>query len=447
MAIINLNNISDETVQGATPQADTINLTGRGSNVLIDAGGGNDSIIAAVGGAGGPGVAGYTNATIFGGAGNDVIEGFGSNSFLFGNQGRDEFLLTANASNMAIFGGQDEDRVTIGTGRNVSQSLFFGNQGADIIDLSNSTGGFNTVFGGQGSDTIFSSGGGNDFLSGDLGDDYIIIGQGSDNTTAFGGEGADTIEAIGGSDNLLINGNQGSDLISLDAQGGAFNAAVVFGGQGADQIAATGLVDSFVFGNLGDDLIEIGAATDLDGADATTNTSVFGGQGNDIITLANGAGEGNLLSGDLGDDIIDAGTNARTTVLGGEGNDIITASGAGSVLTGGSGRDRFNVAGVDVAQESDLLTITDFVTGVDQIDLGGPTARSTTIGQGVVNGGFDAVRAAAGDLLKGDGIEYAFVTNGTDGYLFRSDTSVVRLQGIGSVNGLAATDILSTATI
>ena len=173
MAIVNLSNVSDETVQGATAQADTITLAGRGTNILIDAGAGDDLIRAAVVGAAGPGIPGtpgYTGATVLGGAGNDTIEGFGSNSILFGNQGRDLFRLTADAANLTIFGGQDDDTVTVEPGRRVDQSLFFGNQGDDTIDLRNATGGLNTVFGGQGDDEILAAGTGN-LLSGDLGDD------------------------------------------------------------------------------------------------------------------------------------------------------------------------------------------------------------------------------------------------------------------------------------
>jgi uncharacterized protein YkwD len=150
-------------------------------------------------------------------------------------------------------------------------------------------------------------------LSRSSGVDVIVLLAGDDTATDdgssrvyFGNTGNDTLDGADGNDTLAAG--QGDDL--------------VIGGNGDDVLA----------GNLGNDTIRGGLGNDV----------VFGGQGNDAI---DGEGGSDLLTGDLGDD----------TLTGGFGVDV---------LTGGNGRDRFVL---EVGR--DLDTITDFISGIDILQL------------------------------------------------------------------------------
>jgi Ca2+-binding RTX toxin-like protein len=97
--------------------------------------------------------------------------------------------------------------------------------------------------------------------------------------------------------------------------------------------------------------IDLGAGTATGGqAQGDTFNSVedvYGGTGNDTIT---GDGASNLLSGDLGDDVLSGGTgNLRDVLLGGAGNDTMAGEDGNDIVNGGGGRDSIDGgAGADI---------------------------------------------------------------------------------------------------
>ena len=99
-------------------------------------------------------------------------------------------------------------------------------------------------------------------------------------------------------------------------------------------------------------------------------------------------------------------------------------------------------------------TIGDFVSGTDKIDFtSGPAGTAANFGadQVISGSGFSAVQAAAQALING-GDTYAFVADGTDGYLFTTGgtgtaiTDAVKLAGAGAAGALQYTDIAHHAT-
>lgn len=186
-------------------------------------------------------------------------------------------------------------------------------------------------------DNLLTGGWGDDALTGNGGDDYL-----------FGGFGNDSLSGNAGKD--LLVGGAGDDTL----YGGSGNDELD-GGDGDDNLSAsTG--DDFVYAGDGNDLIA-GAA----GADRLLgeggNDRINGGDDDDIIS----GGHGNdLLRGDAGDD----------SISGDDGNDIIYGGLGKDALTGGSGSDRFVFAAGDSKAGGSLRdVITDFVSGVDKIDL------------------------------------------------------------------------------
>ena len=232
------------------------------------------------------------------------------------------------------------------------------------------------------------------------GDDNLAGTSGSDTVSLLTGN--DRYSGLGGND--LIYGNQGNDLVygnqGNDRIYGGMDRDTAYGGQGAD----------IVYGNKGDDVVYGNM-----GADA-----LYGGQGND-------------------------------TVYGGQGNDILFGNKGDDVLVGGLGSDTFAFNAGDTDFRSNFGTgdtISDFVSGTDKVDFTqGPAATAQNFGSASTTAtDFASIQALAQQLINA-GDAYAFVADGTDGFLFTTGgtgtaiADAVKLTGAGQVASLKATDI------
>lgn len=405
----NLNN----TTENGTVNADTFTLTGNGTTDIFNLFDGNDTVTVGAGGT-------YINQTVYGGAGDDAVQNLGNNSLIYGNQGVDTISF-ANATNRdTVYGGQGNDAITATSGNSF---LIYGNLGNDTVNLGGATGvvGSSTIYGGQGNDIITGSSG-TDYINGGQDNDTITSGAGTNNTL-IGGVGRDTITSNGTA--ALIYGNQNDDAITSNA-----NLATVYGGQGTDTITVAGaaatptVTNNIIYGNLGDDAVSL--------TNANTST-VYGGQGVDTITITGSGtagaaatgtdvGANNVVYGDLGNDVINAGAN-ESTIFGGQGDDQITASNQFDTISGGDGRDLLNITGAVVTPAnaaatppvtSQALTISDFVTGQDTITLGGGAGTSQNFSTATVNGGLDQAITAAQSSTS----TYTFVAGSSDGFIF-----------------------------
>lgn len=157
---------------------------------------------------------------------------------------------------------------------------------------------------------------------------------------AIGGSGNDTL--IGNDADNELTGNAGNDLLL----GGEGNDEVD-GNSGADDITATSGTNT-IYGSSGFDDISGGTGSD----------TIYGGSGNDQI---DGNGGNDFLFGGRGNDDIDGGAN----------NDQITGGMGADDLTGGGGADTFIFEFISdsYAGVGNRDTITDFQTGIDDIDL------------------------------------------------------------------------------
>ena len=207
----------------------------------------------------------------------------------------------------------------------------FGGLGNDTID---GAGGNDVLWAGMGDDSVTGGGGddtirgepGNDLIAGEAGNDSIYGGLGHD--FILGGEGDDTINSTGGTNTIL--GGMGNDVIeNFGFTGGG---AITNGGEGDDTITATGATaDPF-------DLV------------SPIFNSVFGGDGDDQITVS----DGNLeVSGGTGNDELTflAGEAGTATIMGDGGADTITADNGNGLLTGGSGNDEIRLTGEGATAE------------------------------------------------------------------------------------------------
>ena len=164
-------------------------------------------------------------------------------SFINGNEDADAIAILRDLDNTTVRGGEGNDYLTVvnGTARN---SLFNGNQGADLINIVGILADQSTFYGGIGDDviTVASAVTNNSLISGDDGDDAInFLALNSTDTTMRGGEGDDTIDdfstAITSLGNLL-DGGAGDDVLTQAANiilsGVTDFASTFIGGTGAD---------------------------------------------------------------------------------------------------------------------------------------------------------------------------------------------------------------------
>lgn len=238
-------------------------------------------------------VAGDYSNTLWGGAGNDSIDGAGGDDLLYG--GADNDRVIGGTGNDLVYGGLGNDSLT-GDGGNDS---LYGDEGDDTVsDLSGS----NQLYGGDGNDRLFG-GNGTDSLYGETGNDRLEDTLGANRLE--GGAGADTLISGAGSDTL-------------------------WGGADGDLITDTAGANS-VDGGDGNDTISTGAGSD----------TVFGGAGADALTDAGGA---NLLYGDAGNDTLVGGSGADS-LYGGADDDVIRA-GFDDFVDGGTGNDQLDLSGM-----------------------------------------------------------------------------------------------------
>lgn len=153
------------------------------SHSILNAGGGNDTIIAD------NGDNGVANTTIHGGGGNDTITLVGvANSLIEGGPGND--TIQGSADNSNVYGGMHNDEINV----DGNQSYISGGLGDDTI-IAN--GGYSTFHGDRGDDLIDARNMWASSAYGGRGDDLIILGPQPDSVpnSAYGGAGDDTLRA------------------------------------------------------------------------------------------------------------------------------------------------------------------------------------------------------------------------------------------------------------
>src|ERR1051325_7970483 len=148
------------------------------------------------------------NDHIYGGAGDDNIAAGVGDDWVYGGAGNDTIHLGKNPVPAGLsdddhcWGGPGNDRISASSGN----AVMYGEDGIDIL---RGGGGSDWIYGGDGNDTIYGYGG-NDNLFGDDGADELVGGDGRDRI--FGDDGNDTID--GGADGDWLKGGAGADTVT-----------------------------------------------------------------------------------------------------------------------------------------------------------------------------------------------------------------------------------------
>lgn len=320
-------------------------LLGEGGKDEIHGGAGADQI---AGDNGGSDTSGEAD-TLYGGAGNDIIDGQGGDDVIDG--GADNDIVAGGAGADNLNGGLGDDQLQGGTG----DDTISGNEGND------------TLFGEDGADRV-NGDDGNDYLIGGKGNDTLNGGLGDDVYVYYLGDGTDTIIDAGGIDWLVLpqvwwqSMRIGTGSLKLTLPDGAeihlddfdpdnphaaggieyfqfadgtvmtktqlINALGIqpTGTPEADMLTGTALTET-IHALAGDDVVTARAGNDTvyaeDGADV-----VYGGDGNDIIYGGNG------------DDVL-LGENGNDTLYGEAGNDLLSGGAGADALQGGDGNDTY----------------------------------------------------------------------------------------------------------
>jgi len=317
----------------AGSSADVITMANSGVLATIYAGAGNDII-----------TAGSQVDTIYGEAGADTIRGNAGADIIAGGDGDD--LFYGNSDGDVITGGESGetngdtiDFSDVATALVVDMSAGTVNTTASTFsEIENITGGSgndtiygdsnaNTLKGGSGDDTIFTS----------AGVDYIDGGSGSNDWIDFSAIAATPIN-INLSTQKIINDGYGNTETIVNVEN--INA-----GSGNDTLYGDGMSNT-IYGNAGADTLAGNDGTDLlyggIGAD-----SLDGGADNDTLY---GEADNDVLTGGAGNDSLDGGTG-DDTFIGGSGNDT---------FTGGNGVDiadyRTATAKIVIAPDGGLLS-------------------------------------------------------------------------------------------
>ena len=326
---------------------------GTTETLVLNMNGGDDTFIGA------NGLSALTNLIVDGGAGNDTIIGGDGGDSLFGGDG-DDFIAGRQGNDVAFLGaGDDVFQWDPGDGSDIVEGgdgtdtlLFNGSAGAEIFEV--------------------SANGGRVRFTRDLGNIVMDL----DDMERI------DLTALGNTDTITVNDLTGTDLVAMN-----INLAGTIGGAAGDGAADTVIAN----GTNGDDIIDVvGAGTSVsvlglaaqvnvlnaegandslvisalggnDGITATTlpagvmKLTIDGGAGNDTILGSQGADV--ILGGD-GDDFV-LGDNGNDIAVLGAGNDVFQWNpGDGSdIVVGGDGVDTLLFFGANIAENINIAAI------------------------------------------------------------------------------------------
>lgn len=307
------------------------------------------------------------NNFLYGGMGDDSLQGAGFEDFLFGQFGND--TLDGGSGNDLLFGGHGNDLIRGGSGNDTLE----GGRGADRFNAS------------LGNDLI------TDFTPAE--GDRLFLGHGYDRWAQLSARISFAAINGAGENDVVIRHADGTRTVLLDARA-SFDAGSVDFGDRADRVDGTVRADLLDSGyqDFGGQTFE-GGARRIDGRDGNDtivsgalSDTLFGGAGNDRLVAGAGADH---LHGGAGNDVL-IGGGGRNRLWGEAGHDRLEGGAGGDRLAGGTGRDTLSGGAGNDRLQGDA----------DKDRLSGGTGRDWLSG----GAGNDRLSGGAGnDTLSGGG--------------------------------------------
>ena len=353
-----------------------------------------------------------------GGAGVDIVCGFGGNDRLKGNAGNDyivggdgdDALHSADGDDILI-GGDGNDHLRPETGSNVLD----GGAGNDTIEYGNLTAGVAVdLAAGTTTGAATDSLTGMECVDGTNFDDFLT---GTSGANAFTGKGGDdTLTGLGGNDTLngeaendILNGDDGIDTL-LPGSG----ANTVRGDAGTDTVSYATVTAGGVSVDLGAGTATGGVVDSLTGVENATGTTLDDVLvGNGSSNALSGLGGGDTLRGLAGTDTLN-GAEGNDALEGGDTNDSLRPGPGTNSVHGGTGTDTVDYsgltgggvsvdlgAGTTTGAATDSLVAVENATGTKQADslIGSsfPNVLNGLVGADTL----DSVDAAGNDTVNG----------------------------------------------
>ena len=187
---------------------------------------------------------------IYGEVGNDTINGGAAGDYLYGGDGID--TVNGNGGVDSVYGDAGDDVVSGGGGIDylhggAGNDMLYGDDGLSLSIVDGEAAGGDNLFGEDGNDTL-NGGYGDDTLHGGNGNDYLFAQEGNDHL--FGEAGNDTLWGMKG-DDFLDTGSNG-EFASGD-EGNDFNAyRPVINGATFNDIAQGNSNNCFILSSIGD---------------------------------------------------------------------------------------------------------------------------------------------------------------------------------------------------
>jgi Ca2+-binding RTX toxin-like protein len=495
----NSGNSNISSIFGGTGN-DTVDITDLTSQIYLNSGAGNDSLIASV-----SSLPKSSSDTINGGAGTDtlflgattivdsdldqltnveVLKSSDSSSdftlginamasgisVVFGGAGSDTLDVSAYTTLVNLNAGSGGDLIKLYTGAMLQSTFINGGSGNDTLEfiknavsvtdadfinprvlslevIKTASGNNRMILGPNAQSsgiTTLVGNNGNDTFDASAYTVSINMDGGSGDNSLVGGAGNDTITSGGGAD--AIRAGSGTDLIRVANVTALNNLATLDGGAGDDTLAITLISQTIVddFSNVASvEVLSLAGGINsvilaANAASAKIST-LIGGSGNDTFDASNGAYTGTSVYFDGGDgDNSLTGNSGADTLLSGSGNDT---------LSGGGGNDTLQAwASATTNTASDTLI---GGAGADRFVLG------DTNGVAYGNGSVALITDFVGDTdylqLKNwgnAGSDYQVVANAGSGYthqLFDTHTGGnVLIANINYTGINATTDLTGT---
>lgn len=190
------------------------------------------------------------------------------------------------------------------------------------------------------------------------GNDQVQVTQNPNGSLNFDVNGENFEVDLAQAQEITIRAGDGDDTIQIDA--GITVNFVIEGGEGADTISALGSGDNRIFGGAGNDQITVGSGNNYvyggAGDDAISvlgdgRNVLYGGNGNDTITGGQGI---DYIDGGAGDDAID-GVAGQNILVGGLGTNVINSGTGDSRVYAGDDSTVVNNGGDDVVYASEAI--------------------------------------------------------------------------------------------
>lgn len=464
-----------DTLFGAITTATAQTISGGAGNDSITSGAGNDTI---TGGAGRDTVnSGAGNDNVDLGDGNDTFNvvadaNIGSSDTIVGGDGTDALGfyadMTDDAAKFQAVSGFETLRINAGAAETITMSNFLNNQTFTLIEVGASGGaGARTTVNNVGSGvttlqlgTVTAAG------VAVVADDAVTFDRLVDSSSSSLTVTHDSGGAAGNLTSLIIDdeetvtistGTDADDDLTIDALDSADMTTLNLAGAGDIIITAFTAVSDMPTTVSAAGMTGAGATT-VDLTNSTAAATMTGGVGVDTFT---GGIRNDVITGAGGNDVLDSAAG-NDTIDGGAGNDEITGGAGVDTLTGGSGADDFNFAtGATGLTLATADTVTDFVTGSDQLDVtmtGALGAADAVVVDGTAIVDFTALVAAVDAVFTaggannddaaayfnalGTGDAYVFVDEDDSGTFDAGDTLII-LSGIDTAAKIAAADFIS----